>query len=215
MDTIGLERKIGKCFPEIVEKGLQADILEHGEYKKLAVGEIMMDYGQYIKAVPMLISGVIKVMRQDEEGNEILLYFLGKGDTCPMSFTCCMLNKQSTIQAEVEEEVELISVPIKYMDIWMDQYDGWKNFVMRSYSRRFEELLHTVDAIAFKKMDERLWQYLQDKAKSTGKTTFQVTHQQIANELNSAREAISRLLKKLEKDGKIKLGRNKIEIIEL
>lgn len=214
MDTIGLERKIGKCFPEIVEKGLQEDILKYGEYKNLPVGTIMMDYGQYIKAIPMLISGVIKVIRQDEEGHEILLYFLGKGDTCPMSFTCCMLNKQSTIRAEVEEDVELISIPIKYMDIWMGQYDSWKNFVMRSYSRRFEELLHTVDAIAFKKMDERLWQYLQNKATSTGKTTFQITHQQIANDLNSAREAISRLLKTLEKNGQIKLGRNKIELLE-
>ncbi|MCP4439755.1 MAG: Crp/Fnr family transcriptional regulator [Aureispira sp.] len=213
MDIVGLERKIGRCFPEIVEKGLQEEILEHGEYKTLKAGDVLMDYNQYIKAIPMLISGVIKVMRQDEDGHEILLYFLGKGDTCPMSFTCCMLNKQSTIRAEVEEDIEMFSVPIKYMDVWMDKYDGWKNFVMRSYSRRFEELLHTIDIIAFKKMDERLWQYLQDKAKSTGKTVFNITHQQIANELNSAREAISRLLKKLEKDGQIKLGRNKIEII--
>lgn len=200
-------------FPQLAEKQLQDEILACAQEQSLPAGAVLMDYGQYIRAIPLIYKGIIKIMRSDEEGNELLLYMLGAGDTCPMSFTCCTLHKQSEIRAVVEEDADILMIPADKMDRWMS-YQSWKNFVMTSYNRRFEELLQTIDNIAFRKMDERLWQYLQDMARTTGKSLLSVTHQQIATELNTAREAISRLLKRLEREGYVRLGRNQIELLK-
>ena len=129
-----------------------------------------------------------------------------------MSFTCCTLHKKSEIRAVVEEDAEMLSVPAEKLDHWMS-YQGWRNFVMTAYNRRFEELLQTIDSIAFHNLDERVWQYLQDISKATNKTTLNITHQQIASDLNTAREAVSRLLKKLEQRGYLRIGGNQIELL--
>jgi len=130
-----------------------------------------------------------------------------------MSLSCCLANERSEIRAVAEENTQLIMLPVEFMDEWMLKYPSWKNFVMNTYRRRFEELLYTIDGIAFNKMDQRLWNYLIDKSTANNSRTVETTHQQIAYELNSKREVISRLLKKLEKEGKIVLGRNRIEVI--
>lgn len=200
-------------FPQLAELKLQEEIAEIGKIYHFKAGETIMDFGQYIKLVPLLISGSIRVLRENEGGKEILLYFLKAGESCSMSFTCCMMNKQSIIRTVAEEDVVLIGIPIKFMDEWMRRFQSWKNFVMLSYDNRMLELVKVIDSIAFNQMDSRLWKYLQKKSKATESEIIHATHQEIANDLNASREAISRLLKQLEKMEKIELGRNQIRMI--
>lgn len=200
-------------FPSFYEVELQEEIAAVGQIVEVDAGEVLMDIGNYIKTMPLLISGSIKILREDEEGNELLMYYLNAGGTCAVSLTCCMRQEKSSIRAICEEDVQFISIPVKYMDIWMKKYDSWKNFVLETYRQRFDELLETIDSIAFLKMDERLLKYLNDKMEVTKSKVLNVTHQEIAYDLNSSREVISRLLKQLEKLGRIKLGRNKVEIV--
>lgn len=201
-----------KKYPQVAEKKLQEEIASVGKLLHYLDGEIIMDYGSYVKMVPLILEGSIKVSREDEDGNEIFLYYLSPGETCSMSFTCCMMNKKSEIRTIAEEDTMVIGIPIRYMDMWMNVYPSWKNFILRSYDDRMNQLIKTIDSIAFQKMDQRLISYLEKKAKATESNVINATHQQIAYDLNASREAISRLLKQLEKDGEVKLGRNKIEL---
>ncbi|MEY2950020.1 MAG: hypothetical protein RLZZ248_1221 [Bacteroidota bacterium] len=201
-----------KTFPQIAETALQQSIVDNGLIYNFKEGEVIMDIGQYVKIVPLVLKGLIKVSREDEEGRELFLYYLRPGESCTMSFTCCMMNKKSEIRTVAEENTTLIGVPIKFMDEWMTKYQSWKNFVMQSYDNRMMELVKTIDSIAFKKMDERLFEYLEAKSNAFNSKELQVTHQDIAFDLNASREAISRLLKKMEKEGMLVLGRNKINL---
>ncbi len=177
-------------------------------------GEIIMDYGAYIKMAPLVIEGTIKVMRENRHGDEIFLYYLTAGDTCASSFSCCLTQKRSFIKTIAEEDATVIAIPVQYVDEWITRFRNWKDFVMQAYDRRIMELIDTIDSIAFMKMDERLMKYLEDRAFVTGNNTIQLTHQEIATDLNASREAVSRLLKKLERQGVIRLGRNRIELLE-
>lgn len=208
-EILGLIRK---HYPQIAERALQEEIARVGKVMQFKEGDVLMDYGSYIKLVPIILEGSIKVSREDEEGNELFLYYLQPGETCSMSFTCCMMNKKSEIRTIAEEDTTVIGIPNRYMDEWMSRYQSWKNFVMTSYDNRMLELVRTIDSIAFKKMDERLVEYLEKKAKATGSKTINATHQEIAYDMNASREAVSRLLKQLEKEGRLKLGRNRIEL---
>ncbi|MBL7914709.1 MAG: Crp/Fnr family transcriptional regulator [Bacteroidia bacterium] len=199
-------------FKNIFEKELLDELQAIGKPVNVKAGDIIMDTGQYIKSIPLLLSGSIKIIRQDDTDGEILLYYVGSNETCAMSLTCCMAHQKSRIRAIAEEDTEMITVPVEKMDEWMIKYESWKNFVMQTYNARFDELLRTIDSIAFQKVDERLENYLKSKGELTESKLLVVSHQQIAEELNSSREVISRLLKHLEKNGKIKLGRNKIEL---
>lgn len=209
---INLPEDFRKTFPHIAEAALQQNIVDNGRIYNYQEGEIIMDIGQYVKIVPLVLKGLIKVSREDEEGRELFLYYLRPGESCTMSFTCCMMNKKSEIRTVAEEYTTLIGVPIKFMDEWMTKYQSWKNFVMQSYDNRMMELVKTIDSIAFKKMDERLFEYLEARSKALNSKELQVTHQDIAFDLNASREAISRLLKKMEKEGMLVLGRNKINL---
>lgn len=200
-------------FPELSESELLAEIGQVGRIVNLKADDKIMDYGGAIQNMPLLTSGSIKIMRMDEEGNELILYYLQPGETCAMSLTCCLTAQKSEIRAIAEEDTTLIMLPAQLMDAWMLKYPSWKNFVMNTYRARFEELLSTIDSIAFHKMDQRLWRYLIDKSTINNSHTLETTHQKIADELNSTREVISRLLKQLEKQGKIVLGRNRITIV--
>jgi len=204
---------VRKHFPQIAEVKLQEEIASVGKLYSYHSGDIIMDYGSYVRLVPMVIEGSIKVSRESEEGHEIFLYYLNPGESCAMSFTCCMMNKKSDIRTIAEEDTELIGIPVKYMDDWMSKYSSWKNFVMRSYDTRMKELMQTIDSIAFKKMDERLLKYLQDKSETIRSKIIKTTHQEIAFDLNASREAVSRLLKQLEKQEEVRLGRNQIELL--
>lgn len=200
-------------FPFLYEKELQEEIAAAGTLKEVAEGELIMDIGNYIKLMPLLIKGSIRVLREDEEANELLMYYLTAGETCAMSLTCCLQDQQSEVRAVAEEDCTLIMIPVRFMDQWMSKYNCWKEFVMSTYQNRFKELLSTIDSIAFMNMDDRLLKYLKDKTESSGSISIKTTHQDIAYELNSSREVISRLLKKLEYKGVVKLSRNKVEVL--
>jgi CRP/FNR family transcriptional regulator len=202
---------IRKHYPQIAERQLQEEIASKGKLMFFKAGETIMEIGSYVKIIPLIIEGTIKVSREDEDGNELFLYYLRPGETCSMSFTCCMMNKKSEIRTVAEEDTQLVGIPIRFMDEWMSRFQSWKNFVMMTYDYRMLELVKTIDSIAFKKMDERLLEYLEDKVEATGDRNINTTHQQIAYDLNASREAISRLLKQLEKEGMVELGRNRIE----
>lgn len=201
-------------FPQLVEKELIEEISQVGKVMHFSSGEVIMNYGSYVRLVPLVIEGTVRVLREDDtEGKEILLYYLNAGDTCSMSFTCCMMDKKSIIRTEAEEDVYLIGIPVRFMDQWMTKYQSWKNFIMTTYDEKMLELIKTIDNIAFKQLDERLMEYLHAKKAATGSYSILSTHQQIADDLNVSREAISRLLKKLENSGIIELKRNRIDIL--
>ncbi len=210
-----IKEYLRRYYSNIAEPGLQEEIAHIGKLMEFKAGDVIMDFGAYVKLIPLIVEGSIKVTREGDEGNEIFLYYLQPGESCTMSFTCCMMNKRSEIRTQAEEDTLLIAIPIRYMDDWMSRYQSWKNFVMTSYDFRMKELIRAIDDIAFKKMDERLLGYLQRKAQVTGSKTVNATHQEIAYDLNASREAVSRLLKQLENDGLVKLGRNKIELVRL
>ena len=214
-DAENIRSKLLKNFPEIAERGLQEEIFQVGRMMSFQTGEVIMDFGSYVRMVPLVVKGSIKVVREDPDGRELFLYYLQPGESCSMSFTCCMMNKKSEIRTVAEEETEVIAIPVRYMDEWMSKYQSWKNFIMRSYDQRLNELIRTIDDIAFKKMDERLLQYLEKKAEATQSKVINATHQEIAYDMNASREAVSRLLKQLEREGVVKLGRNKIHLRDL
>ncbi|RRO16420.1 Crp/Fnr family transcriptional regulator [Flavobacteriaceae bacterium 14752] len=199
----------------IFEDELIEEINEVGIYKSFKKDDIIIEIGDYLKSMPLLISGAIKVLREDQDGDELLLYFLERGDTCAMTLTCCIGNAQSEIRAIAESDTQLLMIPVQKMEEWTAKYTSWRHFVFESYQNRLSEMLDTLDTIAFLKMDERLMKYLRDKAKINQSETLKITHQQIAYDMHTSRVVISRLLKKLEIELKIKLHRNSIEVIDL
>lgn len=172
-----------------------------------------MDYGEYVRLVPLVLKGSLKVMRENEEGQELFLYFLNAGESCSMSFTCCMASKKSSVRAIAEEDTVLLGVPARFVDEWIGRFPVWKQFVLRSYDQRMLELINAIDSIAFKRLDERLMDYLRQKAETRLNHEIHATHQEIALDLNASREAISRLLKQLENMGQVELGRNRIKVL--
>lgn len=208
-----LESRIKELFPDLSQPQLLHEILEVGVYKEVPAGESILDIGQYIKTTPLILNGLVKIVREDDIDGELLMYYLGPGETCAMSLTCCMRDERSEVRAIAEEDVEMLAIPVRYLDEWMSKYPAWKNFVMGTYRDRFEEMLQTIDNIAFRKMDERLDRYIHNKAKVSGKNELHITHQAIAEDLNTSREVVSRLLKQMERIGEIELGRNKILLL--
>lgn len=210
-----MKQLVEQAYGAIFEPELVAEILEIGSFRELSGGVKIMDIGQYVKGMPLLLSGAIKVLREDDDGNELLLYYLEKGETCSMTLSCCMGDAKSEIRAITEKETQLIMVPIGKMEEWTARFKTWRNFVFESYHQRLNELLATLDSIAFDQLDARLVAYLKEKARINQSDSIKNTHQEIAYELNSSRVVISRLLKKLEQMGKIQLHRNYIKIVAL
>ena len=172
-------------FPSLAEIGLQKEIAKVGTLKHFQEGQVIMNFGSYVKLVPLLVKGSIKVVREDDEdGRELLLYYLYAGETCSMSFSCCMMDKVSDIRTTAEDDSTVIGIPVKYVDEWMSKFPSWKNFVMRSYDSRMKEMIKTIDSIAFKKMDERLLEYLIERAAAHNSKVIHSTHQEIAADLN-------------------------------
>ncbi len=208
-------QELKESYGHLFEQALLDEIGRVGTFKEVSEGFQLMDIGQYIKSMPLLVSGAIKILRDDDEGDELLLYFLERGDTCAMTLTCCLGETKSEIRAIAETDAKLIMVPIQKMEEWTSKYKSWRDFVFKSYHGRMMEMLDTIDSIAFMKMDERLVKYLRDKAKVSGSKTIHTTHQDMAYDLHTSRVVVSRLLKTLENQGKVKLGRNMIEILDL
>ena len=208
-------QELKEKYAAVFEPALIDEINQVATIKEIREGEHLMEIGNYIRSMPLLLEGAVKVLREDENGDELLLYFLESGETCAMTITCCLGNTRSEIRAIAEKDTRLIMLPVQKMQEWMEQYSSWRNFVLSSYQNRMMELLNTIDKIAFLKMDERLISYLREKAKVSNDDLIKSTHQEIAYELNTSRVVISRLLKKLENDGFIELHRNRIKLLTL
>lgn len=212
-DQEELYELIDAKFPTLYDRELKDELAEIGKHRVLPAGTSLIDVGQYIKTIPLVISGKIKIFREDEEGNELFLYYLYPGDACAISLVCTINDKISQIKAITIEETEIIAIPIEKMDHLMMNYRSWYQFVVRTYGARLQEMLKTIDSIAFHRMDERLVEYLDKTVEALGSNMIHYTHQEIATELNTSREVVSRLLKQLEKRGVVKLARNQIEVL--
>jgi len=208
-------KNIARSVLELIgfEEKLLDEIMLTGRARRVKEGQAIITPGVKAEEIPFVIQGSLKVMRQDEHGNEIILYYLEGGDTCAMSITGCLENKLSEFVAIAEEDSLLWLVPIQALDSWVSKYPSFRRFVFASYQARFDEMLHAIDSVAFMKMDERLFKYLLDKKQASGSYVIHKTHQQIARELNTSRVVVSRLLKKLEQQGKIEQQRNRIEVL--
>ncbi|WP_299362784.1 Crp/Fnr family transcriptional regulator [Winogradskyella sp.] len=209
-----VDKELLQPFNYQFDSEILSSIADAAFLKVFRKNDIIIDIGQALNFIPLLISGNIKVLREDDHGNELLLYVLESGDTCAMSLTCCMAKSASKIRAVADENVTVVMIPIDKMQLWFQNNESWQNFILQSYQIRFDEMLETIDTLAFMKMDERLYKYLTDQVKLSASTTLEITHQDIAEDLNTSRVVISRLLKQLEKDQKIILGRNKIEVLD-
>lgn len=197
-----------KTSPLIREK-----LANIGFSKTFEEGAIILNEHAYIKAIPIVTSGSIRVMRTDEDGREILLYYIKAGESCIMSFLGGLHQDTSKVKAIAEEETVILFIPIDKVSLLIKEFPEWLDYIFRLYHQRFEELLEVVNAIAFKKLDERLLDYLQKKKDLTNNKTINITHEQLANELGTARVVVSRLLKQMETEGYIIMGRNKISLV--
>lgn len=209
-----MKDSLTQAYGYIFEEALIDEIVKVATYKEFKADDYLIEIGDYIKTMPLLLEGAIKILREDENGDELLLYFLERGDTCAMTLTCCMGQSKSRIRASAETNGAMVMIPVEKMEEWLTKFKTWRNFVFDSYNIRLMEMLEAIDTLAFMNLDERLYKYLTDKAKVLGDTEINTTHQVIAYEMHTSRVVISRLLKALELEGKIKLHRNKIEILE-
>jgi len=194
-----------KSSSDLIEK-----LYQYGITKTYNQGDIILDENASIRSIPIVMKGMIKVIRTEEDGREILLYYIKSGESCIMSFLGGMHNEKSIVKAEVEEDAEILFLPVDKVSLFIKEYPEWLDYIFRLYHKRFEELLEIINAIAFKKVDERLLNLLNKKSELTKSLTIIITHEQLANELGTARVVVSRLLKQLEEESKVKLGRNKI-----
>ncbi|MFN5224058.1 MAG: Crp/Fnr family transcriptional regulator [Bacteroidota bacterium] len=199
-------------FNSIFESLLMDEIEKSSKLLHLEAGTVMLEPGSYVKFIPLLVNGSIKVFRQGSDGGEILLYYVYPLETCAVSLTCCVANQKSNVKVIAEEDTTILSIPMSKSDDWFARFPSWKQFIMQTYSHRFEELLKAIDGIAFHKVDERLYNYLLEKSTLLKSSIIQVSHQQIAEELNTSREVVSRLLKQLEGRGLLTMGRNKLTL---
>lgn len=200
-------------YSSIFEEKLLEEIAQVATLYDFKEGTILIDFGDYIKNMPLLLKGAIKILREDFDEGELLLYFIEKGDTCAMTMACCLGDTKSEIRAVAETDVELIMIPVSKMEEWLGKYKSWRNFVFNSYNNRLKEMLTAIDNLAFMNMDERLLGYLLEKSKINKTKYIQNTHQEIAYDLHTSRVVISRLLKALENEGKIRLHRASIELL--
>lgn len=210
-----MRNQLKNNYGYLFEDALLNEIEQVSTYKKIASNTTIIDIDNYIVSMPLILSGAIKILREDNEGDELVLYYLEIGDTCAMTLSCCMGRTKSKIRAVTETDVELLMIPKEKMAEWLSKYRSWQEFVLQSYHNRMQEFIEAIDSIAFLKMDKRLLKYLKDKAVVNHNDTIYVTHQEIANDLHTSRVVVSRLLKALEKKQKIELNRNNIKVLEL
>lgn len=203
-----------KIYSPFFEGPLLKEIEEKSMQITAKAGQTMIEMGQPIKVVPMMLGGVLKVSRINDEGQELLLYYVREGEGCAMTYSCGMMAQKSLVKAGVEEDLTMLVVPVNVMDEWMLKYPSWKKFVMSTIVNEFVDVIKSVDDVTFKKLDDRLVNYLKEKSKISGSSLVNATHQQIAEELGTNRVVVSRLLKKLEVEGKLLLYRNQIKLLK-
>jgi CRP/FNR family transcriptional regulator len=208
-----IREKLEEYYSVVFEKELLDEIAKVGTYKKVKENELLLDIGDTFHDIPLILTGAIKISRETRKGDEIVLYFLERGDTCTITFGSGIQSSKSKVRGVAEKDSELILIPVEKLEEWLIKYPTWRNFVIDSYDLRLNEMLEAIDTLAFLKMDQRLYKYLVDKVQIMRSTELHTTHQEIAVDLNTSRVVVSRLLKQLENEGKIKLYRNKIEIL--
>lgn len=206
--------EIRESFKNLFEPQLIEEILAVGKLKTAKEGEVIISVGQPIVYMPIVKNGTVKVSMVDASGRELLMYYLNAQDGCAMTFPFSADEYKSEILAVAEDNVEMWMIPTEYMDIWMQKYPGWKTFVMTTMQNRLFEMMKALDMVVFNSLDVRLENYLVEKSKVTGKATLNISHERIANDLASSRVVISRLLKKMENDGKLLLYRNQIKLLK-
>ncbi len=208
------KHQLQQIFPDL-EPELYDEIVLHGVVTELPAGETLLKVGQTIRSTMLILDGIVKLYREDDAGKEFFIYHLGSGQACSLSMVCAARHETSEILAKSLTNVTLLSIPLEFMETWMNKYPSWYRFVVGSYRSRFEELLKTIDAIAFSKMDERLVYYLKQHQQNLQTNTIDTSITQMAQDLNSSREVISRLLKKLSEKGLIRQQGSVVEIIDL
>ena len=219
MNSVGLQNnacitKLHDKFQYIFEKELIEELCKFGNLKSFKEGALIMDIGDVLTSIPLVISGSVKVMKEDKDGNDLLLYYLEYGDTCAVTLNCCTKPTKSAIKALTESNAEILFIPVEKMEEWMVKYRSWRGFVLDSFNIRMNEMLDAIDNLAFNNMEERLYKYLREKVMITKESKLHITHFQIANELHSSRVVISRLMKKLENEGLVIQFRNYVEVKE-
>lgn len=209
-----IREKLNEFYKVVFEPELIDEIVAVGTYKKIKENELLLDIGDSFNRIPLMLTGAIKISREIKNGDEIVLYFLERGDTCTISFGSGLNSSKSKIRGVAEKDSEVIFIPVEKLEEWMVKFKSWRDFVVDSYNIRLNEMLEAIDTLAFMKMDQRLYKYLTDKVKIMRDASLNTTHQEIAIDLNTSRVVVSRLLKQLENQGKIKLFRNRIEVLE-
>ena len=212
VDATILRNKLEDYYTQIFEKELIDEIIEVGILRKINENELLIDIGDNMSHVPLILNGAVKIIREDKTGEEIALYFLEKGDTCAISFINCIHRSKSMFRGVTEVETEGIFIPVEKVDQWLKKYESWRHFIIDSYHMRLIEMVESIDSLAFLKLDDRLLKYLTDKVKILKNNTLHITHQEIADDIHTSRVVVSRLLKRLENEGKIRIFRNRIII---
>lgn len=215
IQEIVLREKINKNYSKIFEADLIDQIIKVGYFDKIKKGKLLVDKGDYLTHIPLILKGVVKIIRKEKKGDEFTLYYLEAGDTCAISFANCLDRQESVFKGIVMSDVEAIFIPVDVIDEWLINYKTWRHFIIDSYHFRLLEMVESIDTLAFMKMKKRIWKYLSDKVKISNNIDLEVTHQDIATDLNSSRVVISRIIKKLDDEGKISSSRNKVKVIEL
>jgi len=208
------ENEIADYFP-MLEPDLLKEMVAVAEVKTFSEGEKLMRTGQNIRSAILVLKGLVKIYREDEEGNEFFMYYLGPGKACAISLVCALGQETSGLMAKADSEATVLSIPVQYVDAWMGKYKSWAQFALSSYRERFDELLQTIDHIAFRNMDQRLLFYLKRHQETMKTNNVNTSFTEIATDLNSSREVISRLMKKLAEKGIVKLHRTHVEVLNI
>ncbi|MEL6863063.1 MAG: Crp/Fnr family transcriptional regulator [Bacteroidota bacterium] len=209
-----MEKLLRERYEYVLEDSLLDEIVREGQFRKVAQGVCMIDIGDRITHMPLILEGAIKIVDEDKSGHEYLLYYLEMGDSCAMTMSCCMGGKRSEIRAIAETHTLICMIPVQRMEDWLVKYKSWRRFVFDSYDSRMKEMLETIDSLAFFNMEQRLYKYLKDRAMVLQSPHLEITHYRIANDLNTSRVVVSRLMKKLIMDQKIKTNRNQVTVLE-
>jgi len=207
-----LKEKLNEYYSSIFEKELIDEIVKVGIYETIENGNLLIDIGDDLTHIPLILNGVVKISRPENKDEELALYYLERGDTCAISFVNCIDRNRSIFRGIVEKDVEVVFLPVDVIDNWLQKYETWRRFIIDSYHFRLIEMVDAIDGLAFMKLKNRMFKYLLDKVKITQENILDITHQEIATDLNSSRVVISRMLKQLEHENKIVMRRNKIII---
>lgn len=215
MNTEAITALLHQHFPLLNNPELVRTILERAVLLQLPAGQVLINPGESIKLIPLVVQGSVKVARADSAGHEVLLYYIQAGESCAMTLSSCLRREKSNIKATIQQQAQIIGLPAEVAYLLGRKYPAWFDFVLDAYSQRFDELLHMVDQINFSRLDHRLLKYLQEKTELLNTTVLHLSHQEIADDLGTARAVVSRLLKQMESQEMVQLLRGRIKILRL